>query len=172
MLANPGGLDRVDALTGPVTRLMARFFSAGARGARWYPRAFAAYYRFVLSQPAAAAQRQRIVASATEVAPLLAQAWRSFGTPDNDVRPLAPGITCPVLFTWATGDRINQLKRCRPAIEQFPNARLETFRGGHAAFLEDPEAFGAALERFLSTLRFAESGTAHARTCRPVEVSA
>lgn len=172
VLANPGGLDRVDALTGPVTRLMARFFTAGARGARWYPRAFATYYRLVLSHAVAAAQRQRIVASATEVAPVLAQAWRSFGTPDNDVRGLAARITCPVLFAWATGDRINQLRRCRPAIHQFPNARLETFRGGHAAFLEDPDAFVTALDRFLSTLRFAESGTAQAVACRPVEVSA
>lgn len=152
VLANPGGLDRVDALTGPVTRLMARFFTAGAKGARWYPRAFAAYYRFVLSAPVAAAQRTRIIASSVEVAPVLAQAWRSFGTGDNDVRNLGPRIACPVLFTWATGDRINQLRRCRPAIAQFPSARLETFRGGHAAFLEDPEAFIAAMERFLDTL--------------------
>lgn len=152
VLANPGGLDRVDALTGPATRLMARFFTAGAQGARWYPRAFAAYYRFVLSAPAARAQRTRIVAASVEVAPVLAQAWRSFGTAENDVRSLGPRITCPVLFTWATGDRINQLRRCRPAIERFPNARMETFRGGHAAFLEDPDAFTAALERFLDTL--------------------
>ena len=83
---------------------------------------------------------------------MLAQAWRSFGSGDNDMRSLAPRVACPVLFTWATGDRINQLRRCRPAIARFPNARLETFRGGHAAFLEDPDAFTAALERFLDTL--------------------
>lgn len=152
VLANPGGLDRFDALTGPMTRAMARFFTAGANGARWYPRAFAAYYRFVLSMPAAAAQRTRIIASAVEVAPVLAQAWRSFGAPDADLRGLALRITCPVLFAWAAGDRINQLKRCRPAIERFPNARLETFRGGHAAFLEDPDAFTASIERFLGGL--------------------
>ncbi len=150
VLANPGGLDRVDALTRPVTRLMARFFEAGARGARWYPRAFAALYGRVLPQPPAAAQRARIVASAVEVAPVLAQAWRSFGAPDADVRGLAERITCPVLFAWATGDWINQLGRCRPAIQRFPNARLETFRGGHAAFLEDTEAFADSLERFLA----------------------
>ncbi len=152
VLANPGGLDRFDALTGPMTRVMARFFTAGANGARWYPRAFAAYYRLVLPKPGAAAQRARIVASAREVAAPLAQAWKSFGTAEADLRGLAPRITCPVLFTWAKGDRINQLKRCRPAIERFPNARLETFRGGHAAFLEDPDAFGASLERFLSAV--------------------
>jgi pimeloyl-ACP methyl ester carboxylesterase len=152
VLANPGGLDRFDALTGPMTRAMARFFEAGARGARCYPRAFAAYYRLVLSKPSAAAQRARIVASAVEVAPVLAQAWRSFGAPDADLRGLAPRVTCPVLFTWARGDRINRLKRCQPAIERFPSARVETFRGGHAAFLEDPDAFTMSLERFLCQL--------------------
>ncbi len=151
VLANPGGLDRFDALTGPMTGVMARFFAAGAAGARWYPLAFAAYYRLVLSK-AAAAQRARIVASAVKLAPILAQAWRSFGTPAADIRGLAPRVTCPVLFTWATGDRINQLRRCRPAIERFPNGRLETFRGGHAAFLEDLDAFSASLERFLASL--------------------
>jgi len=152
VLANPGGLDRFDALTGPMTRTMARFFAAGAAGARWYPWAFGAYYRLVLSKPGAAAQRARIVASAVEVAPVLAQAWKSFGAPDADLRGLAARITCPVLFTWATGDRINQLKRCRPAIDRFPKARLETFRGGHAAFLEDADRFNASLDRFLASL--------------------
>jgi hypothetical protein len=31
-------------------------------------------------------------------------------------------------------------------------ARLETFRGRHAAFLEDLEAFSRSLESFLATL--------------------
>ena len=152
VLANPGGLDRggngplVRAMTG----VMARFFAAGARGARWYPRAFAAYYRRVLSAPAAAEQRGRIIAAATELAPLLAQAWRSFGAPDVDIRADAPRVTCPVLFAWATGDRINQLSRCRGAIRRFPNARVETFRGGHAAFLEAPDTFLPSLDRFLA----------------------
>ena len=39
VLADAGGLDRVDFMTRTVTRAMARFFAAGVRGARWYPRA-------------------------------------------------------------------------------------------------------------------------------------
>jgi 4,5:9,10-diseco-3-hydroxy-5,9,17-trioxoandrosta-1(10),2-diene-4-oate hydrolase len=151
VLANPGGLDRGGGgvLVGAMTGLMARFFAAGARGARWYPWAFAAYYRRILTGPAAAEQRARIIAAGAEVAPVLAQAWRSFGTPDADIRALAPRVTCPVLFTWATGDWTNQLSRCRAAIARFPRARVETFKGGHAAFLEAPDTFMPALERFL-----------------------
>ena len=151
-LANPGGLDRFDALTGPMTRMMAWFFEAGARGARWYPRAFALYYRLVLPGAPAAAQRGRIVAAARESAPVLAQAWRSFGGAEADVRGVAAQITCPVWFAWATRDRINQLSRCRAAIQRVPNARLDTFPAGHAAFLETPDAFASAFDRFLREL--------------------
>jgi len=152
VLANPGGLDRADRIARLAVGAMVRFFDAGVRGAWWYPRAFAAYYRVVLTAPAAAEQRRRIVASAPEIAPVLAEAWRSFGLPDADIRDLAPRVRCPVLFAWATGDRINQLGRCRPAIARFPNATVETFPGGHAAFLEAPEAFEASLDRFLTRL--------------------
>ena len=150
VLANPGRLDRTDFLTRIFTKLMSRFFAAGARGARWYPRAFAAYYRMVLPSPAAADQRARIIAAAREVAPVLAQAWRSFGMPGAEVGPLAPKVTCPVLFTWAKRDRINQLSRARQAIEQFPNARLELFDAGHCPFVEMPDEFETSLDRFLN----------------------
>jgi len=166
VLANPGGLDRGAGgrLNRVVTGVMARFFAAGARGARWYPAAFAAYYRLVLTEPPARDQRDRIVAQATDVARVLAEAWRSFGEPDADVRTLAPAVTCPVLFAWAARDRINQLARCRAAIGRFPHARLETFRAGHAAFLEAPDAFAAVLDDFLSVAQSSGSGAGQSAT--------
>src|SRR5207244_7716903 len=81
--------------------------------------------------------------------PLLRDAWRGFAQPDADLRALAPKVSCPVLFAWATGDRFVQLGRSLPAMRRFPDARLEKFRAGHAAHLETPAAFEAALERFL-----------------------
>jgi pimeloyl-ACP methyl ester carboxylesterase len=166
VLANPGGLDRGGGgrLNRAVTGMMARFFAAGARGARWYPGAFAAYYRIVLTEPAAREQRDRIVAQAGDVACVLHDAWRSFGEPEADVRALAPAVTCPVLFAWAARDRINQLARCRAAIGLFPDARLETFRAGHAAFLEAPDAFAAALEPFLALAQSSGSGPGQSAT--------
>ncbi len=147
VLVNPGGLDKGGALARAMPRAMARFFEAGARGARWYPAAFAAYYRLVL--PRAPEQRARIVAAARESAAVLAQAWRGFAEPDADVRQLAERVRCRTLVAWAKGDRINQLSRCRPALRRLPNARLVTFSGGHAPFLEDPDAFAPVLDDFL-----------------------
>jgi pimeloyl-ACP methyl ester carboxylesterase len=150
--ANPGGLVPDGVQKRVFTRAVARFFAAGARGARWYPWAFRALYRRVLSEPPAAEQRARIVASGAEVAPILAAAWRSFGEADDDLSPLLPRIACPVLVTWSVGDRLNPLGLNRPGIARLAHGRLETFPGGHAPFLECPEAFDAALERFVREL--------------------
>jgi 4,5:9,10-diseco-3-hydroxy-5,9,17-trioxoandrosta-1(10),2-diene-4-oate hydrolase len=131
---------------------MARFFEAGARGAAWFPRWFARYYRVVLPGAAAQAQRERIVAAGVASASLLAAAWRSFALPDADQRHAAAALACPVLVAWARSDRVLQLWRSRPAIRRIPNARLVRFPGGHAPFLECPEAFNDALAAFLASL--------------------
>jgi 4,5:9,10-diseco-3-hydroxy-5,9,17-trioxoandrosta-1(10),2-diene-4-oate hydrolase len=154
VLENPGGLDpATDALGRNALAAMVAFFGAGARGASWFPAAFAAYYRLVLQRAPAATQRRRIVAAGREIAPLLRDAWISFRQPDADLRALLPAVRCPVLVAWAARDQIVQLRRCRPALARFPDVRLETFPAGHAPHLETPDAFEAALERFLEPLR-------------------
>ena len=152
VLVNTSGLDLFDRTTRVACGLMARFFRAGVRRAWWYPRAFGAYYRTVLPAPAATEQRARIVESAEEIAPVLAEAWSRFASPDADLRALVPTIACPVLVTWAVGDRFNQLKRARPALQRFPHARLVEFQGGHAPQLENPEAFEGEMTSFLAGL--------------------
>ncbi|MEQ9363994.1 MAG: alpha/beta fold hydrolase, partial [Leptospirales bacterium] len=47
VLSNPGGLDNRKFPGDLVLAAMVRFFDAGARGRRWFPAAFARYYRFV-----------------------------------------------------------------------------------------------------------------------------
>jgi hypothetical protein len=91
--------------------LMVGFFAAGVRRASWFPAAFGAYYRLVLPATAAAEERSRIIGSAFEIAAVLEQAWCSFGRAEADLRLLIPTIWQPVLFTWATSDRIVQLGR-------------------------------------------------------------
>lgn len=150
VLIDPGGLDEVGALARFVTRRMAAFFAAGARGARWFPWAFRRYYGLVLPGPAARAQRERIIAAAPKSAPILVQAWRSIGEPSADSRELAASLSCPVLVAWAKRDRIIQLRRNRPAIARIPHARLELFAGGHSPFLECPDEFERSLEAFLA----------------------
>lgn len=158
VLENPGGLDPGTGVAPLAIAAMTRFFAAGARGARWFPAVYGAYYRaMVLPHGAAAAQRARIVDAGPTMARVLMQAWRSFGAPSADIRDLVPRVRCPVLVAWATRDRFVQLGRCRPAVDRFADARVETFPAGHAAHLETPEAFLTSLTRFLAELPAAET---------------
>ncbi len=149
VLCNTGGLIEVTPEIARACSAMSRFFAAGARKAWWFRAAFWAYYRLlVLPSPAARAQCKRIIAAGYEVAPVLRDAWLSFGKPEADIRALASGLDVPIWFAWATGDKINQLKRCLPAINAMKRARLSKFRGGHAAFLERPTQFAKEFRRF------------------------
>jgi pimeloyl-ACP methyl ester carboxylesterase len=158
VLENPGGLAPVDDRAAQtVLAAMARLFEAGARGARWFGPAFALYYRLVLQRPAAREARERIVASGYAIAPILAEAWRGFASPASDGRADLRRVQCPVLFAWATRDAFVSLSRSLPAIRTVPNATVERFAAGHAAHLETPDEFEAAVERFLTTLPAVET---------------
>lgn len=148
VLCNPGGLAPPSALSKAVIAGMVRFFAAGERGAAWFARSFAAYYRLVLPGKRAAEQRARIIAAGPEMAPLLKQAWDSFRQPDADLRDAATGLAVPVLFAWARQDQIVAWRFSQPAVSRIPGAEVQMFHGGHAAFLEDPEAFNAAFHAF------------------------
>lgn len=156
VLLNPGGLDAGGAFARFFIGMMVRFFAAGARGARWFRRAFALYYKLVLR--GAPEARARIIAASYPLAPLLRDAWRGFAQPEADLRPLVSKIDCPTLFAWARHDRFIQLRRCRAAIAKFSDARLELFDAGHAPQLETPEQLNASLKRFLTPLEARAEG--------------
>jgi len=150
--ANPSGLVPYGLRKRLFARGMAAFFARGARGAGWFPRAFAAIYRGILSEAPAREQRDRIIATGREMAPLLAAAWRSFSDPADDLADTLPRIACPVLITWSLGDRLNRLSYNRAGIARLRHGRLETLAGGHAPFLECPDAFDAVFARFVGEL--------------------
>ena len=152
VLCNPGGLATLDPLASAVIKLLVSFFDAGARGASWFPWAFELYYRLVLSGKPAYAQRARIVAAGPEMAPILAQAWRSFGGADADLSSKAAGLSLPVLFAWAKSDQIVAWSRSKGAVGTIPEPRVEFFNGSHAAFLEDPVAFQTSFLAFVKAL--------------------
>jgi pimeloyl-ACP methyl ester carboxylesterase len=151
VLCNPGGLVPVDGFVRTFCAAMTGFFQAGARGAKWFSTAFAIYYKTVLPGRPAHDQRQRIIAAGRETAEVSAQAWASFGRPEADIRELLWRIDRPMLFAWAKGDRIVSWSRNRPAVSQ-SRAEVQMFRGGHSAFMEDPDAFAAAFEAFARQL--------------------
>jgi len=151
VLANAGGLVEVTKSVQRACLFLAGIFAAGAPRAWWYKAFFAAYYRLVLPTPAAAAQRRRIVASAYEIAPVLADAWRHFAVADDaDQRQRLLALDIPILVAWAMSDRINQFKMVAPVIAQIKHGRLAKFTAGHAAFLERPEEFVREFDAFVA----------------------
>jgi pimeloyl-ACP methyl ester carboxylesterase len=151
VLANSGSLIEVTKGARRACLFFARIFAAGARGAWWFKPLFSVYYRRVLPSPAAVAQRARIVRSAYEIAPVLADAWRHFAVESEaDQRQMALALDPPVLFAWAINDEINRLADIVPVIEHMRNARLVRFDGGHAAFLEQPEPFVEEFRKFIA----------------------
>jgi pimeloyl-ACP methyl ester carboxylesterase len=147
VLCNSGGLGAVTPAVRFIVLRMAAFFRAGERGAAWYPAAFAFYYRHMVL-PRAREQGARIIASAYEIAPILTRAWEGFASPESDLRDLATKVACPVLFAWTKSDRILAWSRSRKAARRFRDRTVCLFRGGHSAFLEDPEKFAQAFRRF------------------------
>lgn len=150
VLCDPGGLVAIDSQVRGFCGVFARFFHAGAKEAWWFRPVFALYYRLVLPSPAARDQRRRIVANSPAQAAVMAQAWESFGRAEADIRGLAAALTIPVWFAWSKDDRVIPLSRCRPAIVAMQSASVTEFPGGHAAFLEQPAAFTAAFETFVT----------------------
>jgi pimeloyl-ACP methyl ester carboxylesterase len=151
VLANAGGLVEMTKSVQRACLLGASIFAAGARRAWWYKAFFAVYYKLVLPTPAAAPQRHRIVASAYEIAPVLADAWRHFAVADDsDQRQRLLALDIPVLVAWAMNDRINQFKMVAPVIAQIRHGRLAKFTAGHAAFLERPEEFVREFDAFVA----------------------
>ena len=86
------------------------------------------------------------------LAPLLREAWHSFGQPDADLRALAAQLDLPVWVAWASNDRVIPLSACLPALLSIRNARISEFPAGHAAFLECPDQFAAGFGAFAAGL--------------------
>lgn len=151
-LANPGGFDKRGLLSPLFLNYMVNFFKKGEKGDAKFARSFSNFYNKVLVTDTAAKRREEIIKSAYQVAPLLVQAWQSFGRKEEDLRPLIKTIHCPVLFTWAMKDKIVRFGRNKKAIAQFEIAQLLRYDIGHTPYVECPEAFINDFRNFLSTL--------------------
>lgn len=160
VLCDPGGLVKVGFMVRRICGVFVRFFAAGTRKAWWYRPAFYLYYRFmVLPSAAAAKQRKRITKASSELAPVWRDAWESFRAKDADLRTLAQGLTVPVWFAWAKGDRVIPISLCKPCIAKMRNATTTMFDGGHAAFLEQPTRFADGFLEFAGKAADARSAT-------------
>ncbi len=78
----------------------------------------------------------------------VSELWRSFTSPEHDLRRQAPTIATPTLVIWGQHDPVIPLKVGRWIAGAIPSARLVVFDSGHVPHTTEPERFAAELVPF------------------------
>jgi pimeloyl-ACP methyl ester carboxylesterase len=115
---------------------------------RVYP-AFSA--RYMHSRTAADRRARDVGVATTRRDPGLAavsQLWRSFASPEHDLRVGAPTIAAPTLLIWGRHDPVIPVRVGRRAADMIPGARLVVLDTGHVPHTSDPEGVAAQLVPF------------------------
>jgi len=104
---------------------------------------------------------QRIAARATARAgtrmgaATAASLWRSFATPQYDLRGDAHRIAAPTLIVWGDRDPLVSLRVGRATHRAIAGSTLEVLHTGHVVFSSDPDGFLALVEPFLKRVEAA-----------------
>jgi len=74
--------------------------------------------------------------------------WRSFASPEHDLRRQAASIAMPTLLIWGRRDPVIPARVGRRLARTIPGARLVELDTGHVPHTSEPERFAAELVRF------------------------
>jgi pimeloyl-ACP methyl ester carboxylesterase len=78
----------------------------------------------------------------------VSELWRSFASPEHDLRAEAPTIAAPTLLIWGRHDPVIPVKVGRRIAATIPAAKLVVLDSGHVPHTSDPRAFADALIPF------------------------
>lgn len=78
----------------------------------------------------------------------VSELWRSFASPEHDLRAEASAIAAPTLLLWGRHDPVIPLRLGRRIAQRIPGARLVVFDAGHVPHTTDPEGVAAELVPF------------------------
>jgi pimeloyl-ACP methyl ester carboxylesterase len=78
--------------------------------------------------------------------------WRSFATPEHDLRGRAGELSAPTLIVWGKRDIAIPLSGGCVAHDSIRGSRLEILDTGHVVFSSDPQGFLAVAEPFLESV--------------------
>ena len=76
--------------------------------------------------------------------------WRSFATPEHDLRNRADALSAPTLIVWGKRDMLVPIAFADHVREALPAAEHLVLPGGHVPQLENPKRTHDALSRFLA----------------------
>jgi pimeloyl-ACP methyl ester carboxylesterase len=142
-----------------VTKAVCRLIGTPAITRRVLPRLVRAYMR--AQTPNDERIVDRVIARARTVAGVATAAslWRSFATPEYDLRGRARGIVAPTLIVWGDRDPTLSLRVGRATHRAIAGSVLKVLPTGHVVFSSDPDGFLSLLEPFLQRIDL----TAHRR---------
>jgi pimeloyl-ACP methyl ester carboxylesterase len=78
--------------------------------------------------------------------------WRSFASPEHDLRAEVGSIAAPTLIVWGRRDPVIPLKVGRRLEKEIPGARLVVLDSGHVPQTSDPDGFAAELVPFMDSV--------------------
>jgi pimeloyl-ACP methyl ester carboxylesterase len=146
VLVDTGGF-----VTNPAVRLYCRVMGTPVVMKRVLPRFIRSYMKATSDSDHAIQERVLARAKTREGVNLTAALWRSFASPEYDLRPHADRITAPCLVIWGSKDTAAPMRlAARATAAAIPGSRLEVLPTGHVVFSSDPDGFLAIAAPFLA----------------------
>lgn len=147
ILVNTGGFVPLNALSRSFCRVMSApaMWRTAPLFVRGYMKAKTDSDREIVARAIARARTDEGIRTATGL-------WRSFATPEHDLRGRAAGLSAPTLIVWGKRDIAIPLSSGRIAHDIIRGSRLEILDTGHVVFSSDPQGFLAVAQPFLESV--------------------
>jgi pimeloyl-ACP methyl ester carboxylesterase len=148
VLVNTGGFVPLNALS----RSFCRVLGTPAVFRRAAPLFIRGYMKAKTEDDRQIIERATAVAKSTEGVRIGTGLWRSFATPEHDLRGRATDLTVPTLIVWGKKDIAIPLRAGHATHDAIRGSRLEILDTGHVVFSSDPDGFLAIAEPLLQSV--------------------
>jgi pimeloyl-ACP methyl ester carboxylesterase len=148
ILVNTGGFVPLN----PLSRSFCRVLGTPAVFRRAAPLFVRGYMKAKTDHDRRIVERATAVAKTPEGIRTGAALWRSFATPQHDLRSRAGELSAPTLIVWGKKDIAIPLRAGRATHDAIPGSRFEILDTGHVVFSSDPDGFLAVAEPFLESV--------------------
>jgi len=148
VLVNTGGFVPLN----PASRTFCRVLGTPAIFRRVAPLFIRGYMKAKTDSDREIVERAIAAAETSEGVRVGTGLWRSFATPEHDLRGRAAQLSAPTLIVWGKKDIAIPLSAGRATNDSIRGSRLEILDTGHVVFSSDPDGFLAVAEPFLQAV--------------------
>jgi pimeloyl-ACP methyl ester carboxylesterase len=148
VLVNTGGFVPLN----PLVRSFCRILGTSAVFRRTAPLFVRGYMKSRTDSDRRIVERATAAAKTPEGLRTAAGLWRSFATPEHDLRDRAGELSAPTLIVWGRKDIAIPLSAGRATHKAIPGSQFEILDTGHVVFSSDPDGFLAIAEPFLQSV--------------------